>query len=115
MPKIDPAAVAVNAAGIADALRCVQSDSAEDDARFEALTEEYGGWIGVLVQVVEAGEVMERYRVKRGWGAKWGGDLPYVYDVWDAIAETLWVRLGEGPLDELVQSAIEQAVNVEAA
>jgi hypothetical protein len=115
MPKIDPAAVAVNAAGIADALRCVQSDSVEDDARFEALTEEYSGWVGVLLQVVEAGELMERFRVSHGANAAWGGELPYLYDVWDAIAEAMWTKLGKEPLDQLVESAIEGVVSVEAA
>jgi hypothetical protein len=115
MPKIDPAAVAVNAAGIAEAVGSVQSDTATDKARFEALTEEYEGWVGVIMQIAEAGEIMERFRVKHGTTATWGGDLPHLYDVWNSVAEAIWTKLGKEPLEQLVESAIEEASNVEAA
>lgn len=115
MPKIDPAAVAVNAAGIAEAFGCVQSGASNHKARFEALTEEYEGWVGVIMQIAEAGEIMERFRVKHGTTATWGGDLPHLYDVWNSIAEALWTKLGKELLERLVESAIEQVVNVEAA
>ena len=115
MPKFDPTAVAVNAAGIAEAIGPAQADTTTDQARYDALTEEYGGWVGVVMQIVEAGEIMERFRVKRGRTASWGGDLPYLYDVWDSIAKAMWMKLGKEPLDQLVESAIERVVNVQAA
>lgn len=114
MPNIDPAAVAVNAAGIAEAFGSVQSDVMADRARFGAITEEYGGWLGVTTQIAEAGEIMERFRVKNGATATWGGDLPFLYDVWDSIADGMRTKLGREPLDHLVESAIERVVNVGA-
>jgi hypothetical protein len=114
MPKIDPAAVAVNAAGIAEAFGSVQSSSKADRDRFDALSEEYEGWLGVITQIAEAGEIMERFRVKHGATATWGGDLPYLYDVWDSIAEAMWTKLGKEPLEQLVDFAIERVVNVGA-
>lgn len=114
MPKIDSAAVAVNAAGIAEAFGCVQSGATADRDRFDALTEEYEGWVGVMMQIAEAGEIMERFRVKHGTTATWGGDLPHLYDVWDSIAEAMWTKLGKEPLGRLVESAMERVVNVNA-
>lgn len=98
MPKIDPAAIAINAAGIADALARAEHHNAEAVARFERVTAEYGGHIGVMQQVVEAAKYMERFRVRHGTCATWGGELPYLYDVWDAIARALWLTLDEEPL-----------------
>lgn len=115
MPKIDPAAVAINAAGIAEVIGSVQLGAATDKARFDALTEEYEGWVGVIMQITDAGEIMERFRVKHGTTAMWGGDLPYLYDVWDSIAEAMWTKLGKEPLNQLVESAIERLMNVKAA
>ncbi|HWL93049.1 MAG TPA: hypothetical protein VNT79_05910, partial [Phycisphaerae bacterium] len=93
----------------------VQSDATTDKDRFDALTEEYEGWVGVIMQIAEAGEIMERFRVKHGTTATWGGELPHLYDVWDAIAEAMWTTLGKELLNQLVESAIERVVNVEAA
>lgn len=107
MPKIDVAAVAVNAAGIADALRCLQTDNDANTSRFERLTEEYEGWVGVLTQVADAAELMEHFRIKQGATSVWGGDLPYLYEIWDAIALAMLNRLGAEPLDRLVTEAIE--------
>lgn len=115
MPKIDPAAVAVNAAGIADAFRVLQVSDENGDARLEELTREYEGWCGVVLRIAEAGEIMEGFRAKHGVTATWGGDLPYLYEVWDAIAQALWEQLGMVPLDVIVQRAIEQVVSVNAA
>jgi hypothetical protein len=111
MPKIDPAAVAANAVGIAAAFWCVQSDTTTDSDRLDALTEEHQGWVGVVMQITEAGEIMERFRVKHGTTATWGGDLPYLYEVWDSIAEELWSNLGKEPLSQLVEFAIERIVS----
>lgn len=115
MTKIDRAAIAVNAAGIAEVIGSVQSGAATDKARFEALTGEYEGWVGVILQITDAGEIMERFRVKHGATATWGADLPHLYDVWNSIGEAMWAKLGKEPLDQLVEFAIERVVNVEAA
>lgn len=114
MPSIDQAAIAINAAGIADAFGSVHAHSKIDEGRFEALTEQYQGWVGVMMQIAEAGEIMERYRVKHGANAKWGADLPYLYDVWDFIADAIWAKLGSEPLEQLVESAIQKVACTEA-
>jgi len=115
MSKIDPAAFAVNAAGIADAFRVLQRSELNGEARLEELTRAHEGWCGVMLRIAEAGKIMERFRTKYGIAATWGGELPYLYDVWDAIARALWADLGAVPLDALVEGAIEEVVSVEAA
>jgi len=115
MPKIDPAAFAVNAAGIADAFRGLQIAEQNGEARLEELTRAHEGWCGVVLRIAEAGEVMELFRAKYGIAATWGGELPYLYGVWDAIARALWADLGAVPLDALVEKAIEEVVSIEAA
>ncbi|MCK6475448.1 MAG: hypothetical protein L6Q35_01305 [Phycisphaerales bacterium] len=115
MPKFDCAAVAVNAAGIADAFACVQLDATMRAARFECVAVKYGGHVGIMQQLAEAAAVMERFRANRGVSATWGGELPHLYEVWDSIAEVMWTRLGTEPLDQLVESAIQIAMSVETA
>lgn len=114
MSKMDTTAVAVNAAGIADAVRVIQAAHENGEARLEELTRAHEGWCGVMLQIAEAGKIMERFRAKHGDSAKWGGELPYVYEVWDAIAHELYERLGTEPLDSLVHRAIDKAVTVAA-
>ena len=111
MSKIEHAAVAVHAAGIADSFVHVKSDDAETITQFEFITEECGGHVGIMLQIAEAAEIMELFRVRQGAAATWGGELPYLYDVWDAIAQALWARLGKEPLKQLVDSAIWSVVN----
>ena len=106
MPNIDPKAVAVNAAGIADAFRLSQIEDHDGANRLEDLTQSHEGWVGVVVQISEAAEIMERYRVSQGPNASWGGELPYLYEVWDSIARTLWEYLDSDELDALVRRAI---------
>lgn len=115
MLMMDPAAAAVNAAGIADALRVLQAAHENGEARLEELTRTHEGWCGVMLSIAEAGEIMESFRVKQGVSATWGGDLPYLYEVWDAIAQGLWDHLGKEPSDAIVLRSIEQAVNVRVA
>lgn len=115
MPKRDHDAIAVYASGIANALACVGSGDAEEVARFERVAEEHGGHVGVMQEVTAAALAMERFRVSHGEAAKWGGELPYLYDVWDAIAMAIWLRLGSEPLDELVEAAICATVTIDAA
>lgn len=114
MPKIDHAAIAINAAGIADALAFLASEDVEAAARFERVAGEYGGHVGVMQQAAEAAGYMEQFRVKHGATAKWGGELPYLYDVWDAIAQMIWLKLDKKPLDHLVESAIRSVMGTEA-
>lgn len=115
MPKVDSAAIAVYAAGISDALACLESDDGAASARFERVIEEYEGRVGIMQQVAEAAEVMERFRIMHGASAGWGRELPYLYDIWDAIAQAMWDHLGSVPMETLVQRAIEQTVSAEAA
>lgn len=114
MLKIDSAAVAVNAAGIAEAFRSAQVAAMVGNDRFQDLTEEYEGWVGVTRQIAEAGSLMEQFRVTHGITATWGGDLPYLYDVWDSIAAEMWTKLGDEPLQQLVESAIDRVVKSNA-
>jgi hypothetical protein len=113
VPKIDPAATAFHAAGIASALATMESEDVEDVARFHRVTEEYGGHVGVIHQVVKAAWHVERFRVKHGASARWGGELPYLYDVWDAIARAIRQKLDLEPLDQMVESAIESVTDAE--
>jgi hypothetical protein len=112
--KIDYAAIAINAAGIADALSCLEPEDAEAVARFERVTAKYGGHVGVMQQIADASDFMERFRVRHGASAKWGGELPYLYDVWDAIAHTIWLELDKKPLNHMVESAIRSVMGTEA-
>lgn len=114
MSQLDPSAVAMNAAGITQSLNCLQLDKRDDPARYDALLEVFEGSIGLLLQVVEAGELMERYRLTRGHNAAWGRELPYLYDVWDTIAQFMWNQLGLEPLDLIVDRAVEQALDSDA-
>jgi hypothetical protein len=115
MSKMDTTAVAVNAAGIADALRVLQAARENGEARLEELTRAHEDWCGVMLQIAEAGEVMERFRAKQGPSATWGDDLPYLYEVWDAIAQGLWDHLGAEPVDVVVHRSIKRAMSVIAA
>lgn len=107
MKNSDATAIAINAAGIADSLRMCQIADHDGAARIDYLTEQLQGWFGVMIQVVSAAEAMERFRVSHGTGAKWGGDLPYLYEVWDAIAAAMWDKLGTATVDNIVSDAIE--------
>lgn len=102
-------AAAINAAGIVDAMRAGEQRSDACSDRLQELSELYQGWIGVLTQVAEAGALMEAHRERQGRSAMWGGELPCVYDVWDAIAKALCNRLGHDSLEQIVHNAIELA------
>lgn len=115
MPTIDAAAIAVNAAGIADAFRVLQVADEEGEAHLEELTRAHEGWCGVVLRIAEAGEMMERFRATHGGSATWGGELPFLYQVWDAIAQGLWDHLGAEPVDAIVDRSIEQAMSADAA
>ncbi|MBX3322771.1 MAG: hypothetical protein KF757_07250 [Phycisphaeraceae bacterium] len=106
MSQIDLAVYAINAAGIADAFACLESEDAEAVARFARVTAECGGHVGIIKQIADAAEFMERFRVRHGASAKWGGELPYLYDVWDSIAQAIWLELEKKPIDQIVESAI---------
>jgi hypothetical protein len=114
MPKINQHAIAVNAAGIADAFRIAQIADHDGESRIEEIARSHEGWVVVMERIAEAGEIMERYRVQRGATATWGGELPHSYDIWDAIAQSLWTGIESAPLVTLVRQAIEQAAIVEA-
>jgi hypothetical protein len=115
MPTLDAAATAVNAAGIADAFRVRHAADVNGEARLEELTRVHEGWCGVMVRIAESGEIMERFRVKHRIAVTWGGDLPYLYEVWDAIAQGLWEHLGAEQVDAIVHRSIEQAMSLDAA
>lgn len=115
MPKPDHTACAINAAGIADAFRVLADSESNGGARLDKLTRAHEGWCGVMLRIAEAGEIMERFRAKHGNSATWGGDLPYLYEVWDAIAQGIWENLAAEPLEAIVQHAIERAVSVGTA
>lgn len=114
MPKIDARAIAVNAAGIADAFRVVQMSDHDGERRAEGIARSHEGWIVVMESIAEAGEVMERCRVQRGTAATWGGELPHSYDVWDAIAQSLWTSIESVPIGTLVRRAVERVAAAEA-
>lgn len=114
MPKIDQRAVAVNAAGIADAFRLLQIVDHDGESRVDEIARSHEGWVVVMERIAEAGEIMERYRVQRGAMATWGGELAHSYDIWDAIAQSLWASIESVPLATLVRRAIEHANAVEA-
>jgi len=106
MPKIYRNSAAIYAAGISDALACLRSDDLYAANRFDTILDEYDGHHGIMQEVAAAAEIMEQVRVSHGANAKWGGELPYIYDAWDAIAQALWARLGTDPIDKIVKAAI---------
>jgi hypothetical protein len=63
-----------------------------------------------MEMVSEAAECVEAYRVRHGMNATWGGELPYIYEVWDSVARMLWERMKSKSTAELVRVAIEQTV-----
>jgi hypothetical protein len=104
------ASVAINASGIADAFRLCQISDPDGAARVEWLTDHFEGWIGVMMRIAEAGEAMERFRTNLGAAARWGCELPDLYEVWDAIAQGLWDKLGATPVEQIVGHAIDCVV-----
>ena len=104
----DCVTIATNAAGIADAFRNCQIDDHDGASRWEDLSNEFCGWIGLVEQIVLAADAMEHHRQSFGETAAWGGELPYLYDVWDAIAKLLWNEL---PLDDM-PSLVARAVRL---
>lgn len=113
MPKMELVSVSINAAGISGAFWSAQLDPAVRDDRLDALNKEFEGWLGIAMQISDAGAIMERFRVRQGATSTWGVDLPHLYDVWDSIADAMWRELGEEPLDQLVESAIMGAMNAD--
>ncbi|MDX2119326.1 MAG: hypothetical protein SFY96_14205 [Planctomycetota bacterium] len=111
MSPLDLASVAVNAAGITDEFCIHRLADDGGEARLEWLTLHFDGWCGLVVQVAHAGELMERFRQTRGVKATWGGELPHLYDVWDAIAAGLWDHLGSKPIDAIVDGAFHEALS----
>lgn len=105
----DLKAIAVNAAGIADALRLCQIQDPDGAARWDDLSDQFQGWIGLVGEFVLAAEAMEQHRASLGKNTKWGGELPYIYDVWDAIAELLWNELPVENMAGVVARAVEEA------
>ncbi len=102
--------VAINASGITDSIRSIEIKGEASTARIIHLSDAFDGAIGIMAQIADAGAVMEKYRDQRGPTVKWGGELPCIYDVWDAIARALLERLGEEPVGRIVLDAIESAV-----
>lgn len=113
MKRTDPRAIATNAAGIADAFRNCQIADHDGSARWDDLNEHFGGWIGLVNQIVLAGTAMEQHRVQIDSSAKWGCELPYIYEVWDEIADLLWNELPVNNLSRLVARAVTQAERLE--
>lgn len=109
MRQVDGYAVAVNAAGLADALRLCQSNDSDGDNRLACLSETFGGWTGVVHEIARAAEYMEAYRSLRGPRAAWGGELPFIYDAWDAVGRALWEHLGTSEVQGIVARGIAQA------
>jgi len=114
MTTLDPAALPINAAGIADAFRRCQFSDDDGAARSDDLSAQYNGWIGVVEEIAYAAEMMERFRIRHGTNAAWGAELPYIYDVWDAIAQALWDHLGNQPVDVIVETAISASIEEES-
>lgn len=102
----DRHAPAVYAAGIASALTRVRAADPHEATRAKFIDDNFNGHAGLMEQVAEAAEMMERIRLEHGPSAAWGTDFPYVYDVWDRIANEMWVGLGSDPLEHLVDRAI---------
>jgi hypothetical protein len=115
MRKLDPRAVAVNAAGIADALACLRARDIGLAIGSATLTKECAGHIELMLQIVEAAEIMEQFRISRGSGAAWGGELPYLYEVWDAIADAMTARHEMMSFEASITVAIKAVTSVDLA
>lgn len=106
MPNTDPASVAIYAAGIADSLASIRFDMLPTPSRINTITAESDGHCGIMQAISEAAENMERVRVMYGINAKWGCELPCLYDTWDAIAIALWTGLDKEPIEDLVERVV---------
>lgn len=106
IPKSDLNEHAVYAAGIADSLACIDRTEPEAASRFNLIVQEFGGSVAIMEQIAEAAVTMERFRSHCGSSSTWGGDLPYLYDVWDAIARTIYTQLGTDTLENLINTTI---------
>lgn len=109
MTVLNQSAHAINAAGISDSMQAIGSNVDRDRTGVSPLIERFDGTIGIVMQIADAGALMEEYRVRLGASATWGCELPYIYDAWDAIASEMWARLGQEPLQQIVIRAIESA------
>jgi hypothetical protein len=105
----DTRSIAFQAAGIANAFRNCQINDHDGSARWEDLSETFHGWIGLVEQIVLAAEAMEHHRQSLGRTAAWGGELPHVYEVWDAIAKLLWDELPVSDMAGLISRAVQMA------
>jgi len=111
MRNIDSFSVAVLAAGIADAFRTCQLADHDGEARIDHLSRRFGGWVGVMMEIASAAEHLEQIRLSHGKSATWGGGLPPVYEVWDAVAFELWEHLGRIEIPAIVENALLEAAS----
>lgn len=106
MSNIDPTSVAIYAAGIADSLASIRFDLSTRSSRIDTFAEEADDHCGMMRVISEAAKSMERFRVVHGINAKWGCELPFLYDAWDAIALALWAGLGKESVEDLVERSL---------
>lgn len=105
------ASIAIYAAGIADAFRLCQCTDGNGVERCDQLTHIFGGWDVVMEQIAEAALCMEKHRSALSHNALWGREMPPIYDVWDAIGQGLWKRLGDDDVSRIVARAIAATRN----
>ena len=99
-------ALALDAAGIMDALRREQVADQDGEARYTELCDTFGGFIGICDAAVDAAEAMEMLRAKIGPDVAWGEELPHPYEAWDAVAEALWREVDGSNTAEVVERAV---------
>lgn len=104
--QVDAFAIAMNAAGIADAFRFLRVTDSDGDNRYHSIADECGGFVGVAEGIAHSAVVMDRFRLKVGESSDWGKDLPHLYIAWGAIAEALWNHWESGPPELVTERAL---------
>lgn len=102
----DVFAVALQAAGITESF-CILATN--DVKRLHKMDDRFEGRIGVLAQIVEAAQFVEKIRLEQK--SAWGDDFPFPYEVWDEVAEYLWETLHVAELsEEGILAAIKRVI-----
>ena len=84
-----PAVVAFHTAGITAAFMAAQANDPNHDAHFEQISEALSGWIGIAEALADAAESLAILMTNEPNPDR----LPFVYDLWDLVGESLWRHL----------------------
>src|SRR5437660_477461 len=102
MTREEARTIALDAAGIMDAFRLAQVEDHDGCNRYEEISDDFGGFIGIADEIVSAAEAMDDFRRVVRADAKWGEELSHQYEAWDAAARGLRSVTGKRNTGEIV-------------